>query len=254
MKVWHPDFVAHNPDLQRQAEERSKQINNAYDILERYLIDGDIPRPRPRPPTQSQKQESEQRTRQQEAASEDAHSSQTHEEENRQKQTTEPFEEESLAAEIGAVLRFIGTIIRIIFAIIFGVYIGVLIGTLLSSLPLVMIEAVSGWSIIDRMEEEWVIFNFVMLASLIVTVFGRIIDTIWAKRQNRPFIGIHKGWFTYTTIGGCGGTIGGIVCGLSVSIIGNEAVSTRIATFIGAVLGARLACRYAVRRHLKKKK
>ena len=183
MKVWHPDLVAHNPDLQRQAEERTKQINNAYDILERYLLDGDIPRPRPRPSKQSKKQESQQqtrrprsrpskqskkqesqkrtrqtrsrpskqskkqesqqRTRQQKTASEDAHSSQTHEEENRQKQTTKPFQEKSLAAKIGG-------IIRIIFVIIFGAIIGYFAGGVIVSLLDWMIEAVSGWSFIDR--------------------------------------------------------------------------------------------------------
>lgn len=201
VQVWHPDRFPHNPDLQRKAQERAKQINNAYDILKRYLKDGEIPRPRPRPSAQSQKQETEQRTRQQETAAEDAQSSQTHEEENRQKQTTKPFEEESLAAKIGILLA------------------GVLL----------------------------------ILASFIVTFFGRIIDTIRAKRQNRPFIGIHEGWFAYTTIGVCGGTIGGIVCGLPVSIIGNEAI-TSIAAFIGAAVGARLAYRHAVRKHLKRKK
>ncbi len=260
LAVWHPDKHMGNERLRRKAEEQSKRINEAYDILKRYLKDGDIPRSRPRPSTQSQKQESQQQTRRprprpskqsrkqesqqqtcrQETTSEDAHSSQTHEQENRQEQTTKPFEEESLAVKIGR-------IIYIIFAIIFGAIGGFGAGMLLAYLPLFALGEVSGWFDLESVEGWTTVVFGAMIVSPIVTFFGRIIDTIRAKRQNRPFIGIHEGWFAYTTIGGCGGTIGGMVCGWSVSIIGNEAVSTRIATFIGVVLGARLALSVLVR-------
>lgn len=255
MKVWHPDFVAHNPDLQRQAEERSKQINNAYDILERYLIDGEIPRPRSS--TQSRKQKSEQRTNQQETDAEDAHSSQTH-------------EEEDLAVKIGAKIGILAAkisgIIRIIFAIIFGGIVGCIGGYLIIFIlfrPIDwMIEAVSGWSLLDNLDRSvepvgdgYFIFTvFAILVSFIVTFFGRIIDTILAKRQNRPFIGIHEGWFAYTTIGVSCGMIDGMVCGLLVAIISNEGISTSIAVVIGAAWGARQDCRWYVRRYLKRKK
>lgn len=221
--VWHPDLVAHNPDLQRQAEERTKQINNDYDILKRYLKDGDIPRPRPRPSSQSQKQESEQRTRQQNTASEDAQSSQTHEEENRQKQTTKPFKEKSLDAKIGG-------IILIIFAIIFGAIIGYFAGGVIVSLLDWMIEEVSGWSFIDRANlwSEPFFSKTLIIVPLIVTFFSRICSDG------------DEDWFGYTFIGVCGGTIGGTIGG----VIGNEMGSARIATLIGigAFLGTRLAC------------
>ena len=243
MKVWHPDLVAHNPDLQRQAEERTKQINNAYDILERYLIDGDIPRSRsskqsqkqeseqqtrrprsrPRPSKQSRKQKSQKQTRQQKTASEDAHSSQTHEEENRQKQTTKPSKEESLTA--------------IIFSIIFGATIGYFTGGAIVSFPFVldwMIEAVSGWSFFDRANPWIETFpsKTLIIVPLIITFLGRIVSAMLAEDQ-RKFIGSAEDWFEYTFgVVGTGtffGTIGGIN--------GNE-----IAMFIGAVFGACLGC------------
>ena len=33
VKVWHPDRFAHDPRLQKQAEEKLKAINEAYDFL-----------------------------------------------------------------------------------------------------------------------------------------------------------------------------------------------------------------------------
>lgn len=219
--VWHPDRVAHNPDLQRQAEERTKQINNAYDILKRYLIDGDIPRSRPRPSTQSQKQESQKQTRQQNTASEDAQSSQTDERENRQKQTTKPFQEKSLDAKIGG-------IIRIIFVIIFSAIIGHFTGRAIVSLLDWMIEAVSGWSFIDRANLWSEIFpsKTLIIVPLIAT-FIYIID-----------IAEDEDWIGYTFFGVCGGTIGGMIGG----IIGNEIGIAGIATYIGVVLGVCLGC------------
>lgn len=208
VQVWHPDRFPHNPNLQRKAQERTKQINNAYDVLKRYLKDGDIPRSRPRPSKQSQKQKSQQRTHQQKTASEDAQSSQTHEEENRQEQTTKPFQEKSLAAKIGG-------IIRIIFAIIFGAIIGHFIGLALVSLLGWMIEAVSGWPFIDRANlwSETFPNKTLIIVPLIVT-FIYIID-----------IAEDEDWIGYTFFGVCGG------------VIGNEMGSAGIATFIGAVLG-----------------
>ena len=224
VQVWHPDRFPNNPDLQRKAEERTKQINNAADILERYLIDGDIPRPRPS--AQSQKQETEQRTRQQETAAEDAQSSQTHEQENRQKQTTKPFQEKSLDAKIGG-------IILIIFAIIFGAIAGYFIGGAMISLPHVldwMIEAVSGWSFIDGANPWIETFpsKTLIIVPLIVTFLGRIITSAMLAENQREFIDSAEGCFIYTFTGMLYGTIGGI--------IGSEMGDTGI--FIGAVLGA----------------
>ena len=37
LEVWHPDRFQHKPDLARKATEQTKQINNAYDNLIKYL-------------------------------------------------------------------------------------------------------------------------------------------------------------------------------------------------------------------------
>jgi hypothetical protein len=37
VKVWHPDRFAHDPALRRKAQERLKQINEAYEVLRSYL-------------------------------------------------------------------------------------------------------------------------------------------------------------------------------------------------------------------------
>lgn len=49
-KVWHPDRFLHDPRLQEKAQEKLKEINEAYDLL----ISGKIPRPTPTPPPRSQ--------------------------------------------------------------------------------------------------------------------------------------------------------------------------------------------------------
>jgi hypothetical protein len=48
-KVWHPDRFLHDPRLQEKAQEKLKEINEAYDLLS----SGKIPKPRtpPRPTT-----------------------------------------------------------------------------------------------------------------------------------------------------------------------------------------------------------
>ena len=243
VQVWHPDRFRDGSDLQRKAEERTKQINNARDILKRYLIDGDIPRsrprpskqsrkqesqkqtsrPRPRPSTQSRKQESQQQTRRQETTSEDAHSSQTH-------------EEEDLAVKIGAKIGIlaakIGGVIRIIFAIIYGAIIGHFIpGVLVSLLHVLdwMIEAVSGWSFIDSANPWIETFpsKTLIIVPIIVTFLGRIISAMLAEDQ-RKFIGSAEDWFLCTFAVVLAGTFGGIF-GSGMGSIG---------IFIGAVLGA----------------
>jgi len=42
-KVWHPDRFIHDPRLQEKAQEKLKEINEAYELL----ISGKTPRPRP---------------------------------------------------------------------------------------------------------------------------------------------------------------------------------------------------------------
>ena len=48
-KVWHPDRFAHDPRLQEKAQEKLKEINEAYE----QLVSGKTPRSRPTPPTRS---------------------------------------------------------------------------------------------------------------------------------------------------------------------------------------------------------
>ncbi|HSE17565.1 MAG TPA: J domain-containing protein [Pyrinomonadaceae bacterium] len=45
-KVWHPDRFVHDPRLQEKAQEKLKEINEAYDLLS----SGKTPRPSPPPP------------------------------------------------------------------------------------------------------------------------------------------------------------------------------------------------------------
>lgn len=45
-KVWHPDRFVHDPRLQEKAQEKLKEINEAYDLL----ISGKTPRSAPPPP------------------------------------------------------------------------------------------------------------------------------------------------------------------------------------------------------------
>lgn len=48
-KVWHPDRFQHDPRLQEKAQEKLKEINEAYDLLS----SGKVPRPVPPQPTQT---------------------------------------------------------------------------------------------------------------------------------------------------------------------------------------------------------
>jgi hypothetical protein len=48
-KVWHPDRFQHDPRLQEKAEEKLKEINEAYDLL----ISGKMPRPVSSPASQT---------------------------------------------------------------------------------------------------------------------------------------------------------------------------------------------------------
>ena len=43
VKVWHPDRFPNDTKLQRKAQERLKEINGAYEILEQYLTSGTPP-------------------------------------------------------------------------------------------------------------------------------------------------------------------------------------------------------------------
>jgi len=45
-KVWHPDRFVHDPRLQEKAQEKLKEINEAYELL----VLGKTPRPAPPPP------------------------------------------------------------------------------------------------------------------------------------------------------------------------------------------------------------
>lgn len=45
-KVWHPDRFVHDPSLQEKAQEKLKEINEAYELLS----SGKTPRPAPPPP------------------------------------------------------------------------------------------------------------------------------------------------------------------------------------------------------------
>jgi curved DNA-binding protein CbpA len=38
-QVWHPDRFAHNARLKEKAEDKLKQINTAYEVLDRALVD-----------------------------------------------------------------------------------------------------------------------------------------------------------------------------------------------------------------------
>jgi energy-converting hydrogenase Eha subunit E len=38
-QVWHPDRFAHNPRLKEKAEAKLKQINSAYEVLDRALVE-----------------------------------------------------------------------------------------------------------------------------------------------------------------------------------------------------------------------
>src|SRR5215469_15971346 len=42
-KVWHPDRFQNDEKLQHKAQERLKEINGAYEILENYLESGTLP-------------------------------------------------------------------------------------------------------------------------------------------------------------------------------------------------------------------
>src|SRR4029079_15571064 len=48
-KVWHPDRFVHDPRLQEKAQEKLKEINEAYDLLS----SGKIPRPAPSRPVET---------------------------------------------------------------------------------------------------------------------------------------------------------------------------------------------------------
>ena len=268
MKVWHPDLVAHNPDLQRQAEERTKQINNAYDILKRYLKDGDIPRPRPskqsqkqesqkqtrqtrsrpRSSKQSKKQESQKQTRQTRSRPRSSKQSKKQESQKRTRQqetasedahSSQTHEEENRQKQTTKpkkekdLAAKIGGIIRIIFVIIFGAIIGHFTGRVIVSLLDWMIEEVSGWSFIDRANlwSETFSSKTLIIVPLIAT---------FLKAAEKSIGSDGDAWFGYTFVGVCGGTIGGIIGG----VIGNEMGSARIATYIGigAFFGTCLAC------------
>ena len=51
VKVWHPDRFAHDPRLQKQAEEKLKLINEAHDLLTGARVQAGRPSARPVQPT-----------------------------------------------------------------------------------------------------------------------------------------------------------------------------------------------------------
>lgn len=60
VKVWHPDRFPNDAKLQRKAQERLKEINGAYGILEKYLT-SNTPPPRSRPTSSQSSETNEQR-------------------------------------------------------------------------------------------------------------------------------------------------------------------------------------------------
>ncbi|MCS1407836.1 MAG: Secretory immunoglobulin A-binding protein EsiB [Verrucomicrobia subdivision 3 bacterium] len=69
IQVWHPDRFPNNPNLQRKAQEQTKDLNEARDALKRYLVNGETPRQRPRPnpsTTQRQRRQAERRRQEEE--------------------------------------------------------------------------------------------------------------------------------------------------------------------------------------------
>ena len=51
VKVWHPDRFAHDPRLQKQAEEKLKLINEAHDLLMSSRVQASRPTARSAQPT-----------------------------------------------------------------------------------------------------------------------------------------------------------------------------------------------------------
>ena len=49
VSIWHPDKHQGNSRRQRRAEEKTKQINEAYEIVKAYIQDGRRPKERPLP-------------------------------------------------------------------------------------------------------------------------------------------------------------------------------------------------------------
>ena len=57
-KVWHPDRFLHDPRLQQKAQEKLKEINEAYELL----LSGKTPRPEPTVYSQPQRQTTRRRS------------------------------------------------------------------------------------------------------------------------------------------------------------------------------------------------
>ena len=55
VKVWHPDRFAHDPRLQKQAEEKLKLINEAHDLLTGARVQTARPGTRPAQPASAAK-------------------------------------------------------------------------------------------------------------------------------------------------------------------------------------------------------